>query len=56
MAIRKHSALGQITGKFENTITRYRNGKYVVYKNPESINFSISDAALNLPKIQMGFH
>lgn len=47
MAIRKNSSLGHITGKLENTVTRCRYGKYVVYKKPSEINYSRSDAALS---------
>ena len=47
MATRKTSVVGQISGKLGNTVTRYRNGKYIVYSKPDNYNISYSDKAVN---------
>jgi len=47
MAILKNSVLGNISGKLDNTVTRFRNGKYVIYKKPDHINYSRSKPAVD---------
>jgi hypothetical protein len=47
MAIRNSSAIGQISGKLENTVTRLRYGKYIVYSKPEKYDISYSPEAVN---------
>ena len=46
MAIRRTSAIGQISGKLEDTVTRYRYGKYIVYSKPDKYNISHSKEAV----------
>jgi hypothetical protein len=46
MAIRKSSVLGPITGKLQNTVTRFRYGKCVVYAKPDSYRISNSEKAV----------
>jgi len=47
MATRKISVVGQISGKLGNTVTRYRNGKYIVYSKPDNYNISYSLQAVS---------
>jgi len=47
MATRKTSVIGQISGKLGDTVTRYRNGKYIVYSKPDNYNISYSRNAVS---------
>ena len=46
MAIRRSSVIGHISGKLEDTVTRYRYGKYIVYSKPDKYNISHSKEAV----------
>lgn len=47
MAIKRPSVFGDISGKLENTVTRLRYGKYVVYAKPQKFNVSNSEKAVD---------